>query len=261
MIKVSLEEWMPLYYEIALELGLDPAEDRRATLLLSALLQPRPSPVDALERLLAGRRAAVFGAGPSLEEALERLDLRALRERFTLLAADGATSALVERGVDPHIICTDLDGRVEDQLASNARGSVAVVHAHGDNVPALERYVPSFEGPVVGSTQVEPAPRVYNFGGFTDGDRCAFLALWGGATEVLLIGMDLGPRVGRYSKPWLSGDAEAWGRKAAKNRIAKRLLEWLARRSRQARLYAVGASIDGFAPVSPLELPSLIYGF
>ncbi|MCX8204441.1 MAG: DUF115 domain-containing protein [Candidatus Nezhaarchaeota archaeon] len=258
---MSLEEWMPLYYEIARELGLSPAEDRRATLLLSSLLQHRPPSIVALERLLAGRRAIVFGAGPSLERALSYLDLELIHERFTLLAANGATSALLDYGVVPHVICTDLDGRVEDQLRSNTMGSVAVVHAHGDNVPSLERYVPSLPGPVVGSTQVEPAPGVYNFGGFTDGDRCVFLALWGGATEVFLVGMDLGPRVGKYSKPWLSRDVEAWGRKAAKNRIARRLLEWLAERSRSAKLYVVEASISGFASISLLELTYLVEGF
>ena len=261
MVKVSLEEWMPLYYGIARELGLSPAEDRRATLLLSRLLQGKSASLDLLEALLAERRVMVFGAGPSLERALEHVDLGEARRRFVLVAADGATSALLERGVMPHIVCTDLDGRVEDQLASSAEGSVVVVHAHGDNIPALERYASAFTGPVLGSTQVEPALYVHNFGGFTDGDRCVFLALWGGATEVVLMGMDLGPKVGRYSKPWLRGEVEAWGWKAAKLRIAKRLLEWLAQRCGSVKLYAVGGGLEGFTPLSEVELQGLTEGF
>jgi len=257
LFKVSLKEWMPLYEEIARELNLSPAEDRRATRLLSSLLEGKAcSPLD-IESALGGRRAVVFGAGPSLEPFLDSVALRELRERFVLLAADGATSALLERGVAPHVICTDLDGRVEDQAASSSLGSLLVVHAHGDNVPALERFVPSLKGRVIGSTQVEPMPHVYNFGGFTDGDRCAFLALWGGARGALLVGMDLGPKVGRYSKPWLRGGVEAWGRKAAKLRIAKRLLEWLAQRSR-AELWAVGdVELEGIAKLGPDGLAKL----
>ncbi|RLF08675.1 MAG: 6-hydroxymethyl-7,8-dihydropterin pyrophosphokinase [Thermoprotei archaeon] len=240
---------MPLYAEIARELKLSPVEDRRATQALSSLLEGRACSLQALESLLHGRRALVLGAGPSLESFLEAVDLKELRERFLLIAADGATSALMERGVAPHVVCTDLDGRVEDQAEANAEGSLLVVHAHGDNVQALERYVPYFKGPLIGSTQVEPALYVHNFGGFTDGDRCAFLALWGGAVEVVLAGMDLGVKVGRYSKPWLSGEVEASPRKAAKLRIARRLLEWLAERS-GARLWSVsGAWLRGIEEV------------
>jgi uncharacterized Rossmann fold enzyme len=257
LFKVSLKEWMPLYEEIARELNLSPAEDRRATRLLSGLLEGKACSPLAIESTLKGRRAVVFGAGPSLEPFLDSVALKELGERFILLAADGATSALLERGVAPHVICTDLDGRVEDQAASSSQGSLLIVHAHGDNVPALERYVPSLKGQIIGSTQVEPMPRVYNFGGFTDGDRCVFLALWGGASGALLVGMDLGLKVGRYSKPWLQGSVEAWDRKAAKLRIAKRLLEWLAQRSR-AELWVVGdVELKGFTKLSPDGLARL----
>lgn len=258
MVKVTLKEWMPLYFELARELGLDVAEDRRATLVLSTLLHTRPSPLALLKRLLAGRRVMVFGAGPSLEEALNHLDLEEARRSFTFIAANGSTSALLERGALPHIICTDLDGRVEDQVKSNIEGSLTVIHAHGDNINSLTRYTLSFTGPVVGSTQVEPAYHVYNFGGFTDGDRCVFLASWGGAAEIVLVGMDLGVKVGRYSKPWLKEEVEAWGLKAAKLRIAKRLLEWLASREDKARLYIVGGSLKGFTSLSLKQLRRLV---
>ena len=44
--------------------------------------------------------------------------------------------------------------------------------------------------PVIGTTQIEPISDVYNFGGFTDGDRAVFLAEHFGAKEIELVGFD-----------------------------------------------------------------------
>ena len=66
-----------------------------------------------------------------------------------------------------------------------------VVHAHGDNTDLLRRWVPRFEGPMVGTTQGPPLPHVHNFGGFSDGDRAAFAAHHLGAASVGFAGFDL----------------------------------------------------------------------
>ena len=42
---------------------------------------------------------------------------------------------------------------------------------------------------------------MYNWGGFTDGDRAIMLAEIMAAQEIFLVGMDFGPIIGRYSKP------------------------------------------------------------
>jgi hypothetical protein len=63
------------------------------------------------------------------------------------------------------------------------------VHAHGDNIDKLEKYVPLLHS-IVGSTQSVPLKNVYNFGGFSDGDRCVFLAKEFGAAKINLIGFD-----------------------------------------------------------------------
>jgi hypothetical protein len=152
----------------------------------------RPLPIEVLESLISGRRVNVFGAGPSLER-LERLP-----EEGTKIACDGATSFLLERGAVPEIIVTDLDGRVEDLLEANARGSVVVIHAHGDNVAKLRRYAALFVN-VIATTQAQPFQGVHNFGGFTDGDRAVFLAEHFNAGEIYLYGMDFHSEVGRYS--------------------------------------------------------------
>jgi len=92
-------------------------------------------------------------------------------------------------GFLPDVIVTDLDGILSDILAANEQGSAVVVHAHGDNIPALEKYVPRLTR-VLGTTQAEPIEGIYNFGGFSDGDRCVFLAKSFGAGNINLIGFD-----------------------------------------------------------------------
>ncbi len=136
------------------------------------------------------KRPTSSGAGPSLEKALKEFDF----SDGTLIAADGATSALLENDLVPDIIVTDLDGRIPDlRIANDRGGSFMVVHAHGDNVDKMTSYVPLFSR-VLGTTQTEPLDIVYNFGGFTDGgDRAAFLAEeLGGLGRLCLLALTLG---------------------------------------------------------------------
>jgi uncharacterized Rossmann fold enzyme len=137
----------------------------------------------SLRATFKGREAVVAGNAPTLEEDLGGVS-------HPLIAADEATSVLRKAGIAPDLIVTDLDGNVEDQIAANADGAVAVIHAHGDNIPLIEKWVPRFTGRVIATTQSRPFGRVYNFGGFTDGDRAAFLADHLGATSLLLLGFD-----------------------------------------------------------------------
>jgi len=107
-------------------------------------------------------------------------------KKYVIIAADGATSVLMKNGITPEIIVTDLDGNMDDEAKA---GAIMVVHAHGDNMEALKRYVPEMKN-VIGTTQSRPLWNVYNFGGFTDGDRCVFLAKEFGAKSITLIGFD-----------------------------------------------------------------------
>ena len=130
--------------------------------------------------------AVLCGGGETLEDDISRI-----RESDYIVAADGATTALLEAMLLPDVIVTDLDGRVEDQIDANARGSTVFVHAHGDNVAALRRWVDRFEGRVVGTCQGPPVPGVFNFGGFTDGDRAACIMHELGVRRMSLAGFDL----------------------------------------------------------------------
>jgi hypothetical protein len=223
-----MKVWLPRYRRIANLLGLSVEADWRATLRLARLVKGKAvKPSEAAERI-SGRTVFVFGAGPSLEADLERLSRVNLLGHGVSVAADGAASALLAFKTVPSLVVSDLDGRVKDLLRAERLGALMVVHGHGDNVERLNRFLPKFRR-VLATTQVKPVRGlVYNFGGFTDGDRAAFLAEALKARRIVLAGMDLGETVGRFSKPWLKGEVKASQAKKVKLEIAQELLGWLA---------------------------------
>jgi uncharacterized Rossmann fold enzyme len=81
---------------------------------------------------------------------------------------------------------------LEALLTASRKGAVTLVHAHGDNMEAVEKYVPLFEGPIIPTVQCAPPAGTHNYGGLTDGDRGVFLADHFGATRIVLAGFDFG---------------------------------------------------------------------
>jgi 2-amino-4-hydroxy-6-hydroxymethyldihydropteridine diphosphokinase len=177
--------WEPIYQSILHDFGYSPGRDAEAAMLLAELLRDREPLLCAAEAIVAGHRAVVCGNAPSLEMELVRLQER----ECVFLAADGATSVLLRHGIVPDIVVTDLDGPFPAILKADGMGSIVVVHAHGDNLDALNRYVPQLER-IIGTVQCRPMPGLYNIGGFTDGDRCVFLAKELGAASIKLVGFD-----------------------------------------------------------------------
>ncbi|MFX1475709.1 MAG: 6-hydroxymethylpterin diphosphokinase MptE-like protein [Promethearchaeota archaeon] len=231
---MALEAWWPRYLEIVARFGYSIEEDQRAADLLSDILDGQTIRLSCISNLVTDKNVLIFGAGPSLPRNLEEIIKNNIAQGATLISADGATTALLEQDLQPDLVVTDLDGTVPDILQAHQDGSIVLVHAHGDNTSSLEHYVPillhdQVEGNgVLGSTQARPRPGVINTGGFTDGDRCVFLAEAFRANIIGLVGMDLGVFVGRYSKPNLSADILASKTKREKLSVAKTLLEWLA---------------------------------
>jgi len=162
-------------------------------------------------RKIQNNNAIVIGAGPSIEESRVQNYLleicssgrgkfnTAVSGNMVVIAADGATEMCLDLGIIPDYVVTDLDGDYESLLRADSGGSIMVVHAHGDNFDKIASYVPSLSN-VIGTTQNFPLRNVYNFGGFTDGDRGVSLAVEFLAREILLIGMDFDSRIGFFSK-------------------------------------------------------------
>ncbi len=185
---MEFKEWKPIYKLILDDMGFDRGQDERAAILLSEMLEIKAMKkngiveIDILRRAIKGRDVLVCGKAPRLKDDIKSTDFK----KYVIIAADGATSILRENGVTPDIIVTDLDGNMDDEASA---GAIMVVHAHGDNMEALRREVPRLKR-VIGTTQSEPFKNIYNFGGFTDGDRSVFLAKEMGARSIKLIGFD-----------------------------------------------------------------------
>ena len=182
---MEFQSWEPIYKEILEDFGFSRARDEEAALLLSRLLKDKKGDMAAVAHRLGGRDAAICGNAPSLAAELEGLQGHDL----AFVAADGATAVLLRKCIVPDIVVTDLDGPFDAIRSANIMGSIIVVHAHGDNLDALQECVPML-GQVIGTTQCQPPQGLYNFGGFTDGDRCVFLARALGAASIKLLGFD-----------------------------------------------------------------------
>lgn len=177
------EEWKEYYYLILKDFGFDRGEDELSARLLSESLRGEQAKPEDLEKIIKGRSATVVGDGPNLPNEIDDIC-------GVLISADEATSVLLGNGITPDIVVTDLDGRVEDLICANEKGAVVLIHAHGDNIDRIRMLAGHFKGKVMGTTQSMPFRNIYNFGGFTDGDRGVFLAEHFGAVSIKLVGFD-----------------------------------------------------------------------
>lgn len=222
-------EWSIYYEEILEDFGFSREDDEKSAQLLDEILSEEGClTLDDLSKIVGfSDKFIVFGAGPSLKEHIQKLKENYDLKEYVLVAADGATTAMVEERVAPDIIVTDLDGNLDDILLANLRGANVVIHAHGDNSDKIMQLTPFFTS-VLGTTQAQPVGNLYNFGGFTDGDRAMFLAIALGASEMILAGMDFGSIVTKYSRPNLITEtAKADEIKLKKLGYAKKFTNWI----------------------------------
>lgn len=221
--------WEKYYKEILEDFGFSRENDEESAKLLDEILSTEGClTLDELGEIVGfSNKFIIFGAGPSLKEHILMLKEDYNLKEYVLVAADGATTALVEERISPDIIATDLDGNLDDILIANLRGANVVIHAHGDNIDKIASLTPFFTS-VLGTTQAQPVGNLYNFGGFTDGDRALFLAVALGAEEITLAGMDFGDIVTKYSRPNLENDlGKADEFKKKKLMYASKFTQWI----------------------------------
>ena len=251
----AVTAWQDMYNAILADFAYDTAKDDKSARMLDRMLDEMemPDAYPALRKLIKGKTILVAGSGPSLDESFEALAKHA--GSAVLIAADTAAKPLVDRGIVPHVIVTDLDGDIGCHAEASRRGAVIIAHAHGDNMRMLH-HVRKFRA-CMGTTQAGPVGRIRNLGGFTDGDRAVFTADHFGAGLIILFGMDLDGEVGMHSKTAPSDRAT----KAKKLRKARELLEaWLAGRPRRGRrLYTTsGSRIEGFERITYGDVDRLL---
>ena len=183
---MDFEVWEGYYRQILSEFGFDREEDERSAFILSKLLGGKKlASQDELRALIKGKDVSVIGGGKNLEKELDK-DI----SKNVVIAANGTTSLLLSKKLVPDIIVTDLDGNIDDQISANGMGAIVAIHAHGDNMKQIRKWTPKFMDKVIGTVQCKPFGALYNFGGFTDGDRGVFLADHFGAKSIRLIGFD-----------------------------------------------------------------------
>ncbi len=219
---IWLTHWYP---QICQFLGIDPKEDKDALLNALAITSSNITP-DVLKQLMLDKSVFAIAPGIYLEDELDEYLKRYNRKEDILISADGATSYLISQNIIPHIIVTDLDGNVEDQLTAQKKGSILLIHVHGDNYHKIQKYFEDISnGRFLLTTQIQPLPGSFNFYGFTDGDRIVCLSTVMSAKEIFLIGYDFGSEIGKYSKDG-SIDDELKARKMKKFIIGKSVINW-----------------------------------
>ena len=239
--------WKKRYYDILKEFNYSEKKDIESAIQLNSIL--KKSNIDKkIIHLVEGKTVLVVGSGPSLSSAIPKLKKY---KKSIKIAADSSLKPLVENGIIPDIIITDLDGDENTLKKIAKRKSIFVVHAHGDNIEKLD-LAKKFKN-CIGTTQSKPFGQIQNFGGFTDGDRGVFLANNYGAKKIILFGMDFGNKIGKFSN---TKKIERQT-KLMKLKIGESLLEWLSTFTK-SELFTTSKPIKGFKKISYRELDSII---
>lgn len=135
----------------------------------------------------------VCGNATSLKEDIENC-FYIKKHSVTIIAADGATSILMKLGYLPTIIVTDLDGKcnydIFYEICASKIGSIILIHAHGDNINKIKKYVSKFDNFLSTGQSQKKMKNIYHFGGFTDGDRSVILAYNFSPKIIYLLGFD-----------------------------------------------------------------------
>ena len=239
--------WGKRYFTILKEMNYSEKKDKESALILDSILKKTDS-IEKVKEIIQGNTVFVIGSGPSLSIAIPKL--KKLKKSIKI-AADSSLEPLIDNGITPDIIVTDLDGNEDTIKKISKTKSIFVIHAHGDNIEKLQM-VKKMKN-CVGTTQTNPFNKIQNFGGFTDGDRGVFLASYFDAKKIILFGMDFGNQIGKFSNTKKS-DREI---KLKKLKIGKNLLIWLSTITK-SELFTTSKPIKGFKKITYQELDNII---
>jgi len=239
---MTIRGWDTKFKEIRKEFGYSEKDDLISARKLNSLLKKKSSKKE-IQKKIHGKTVFIIGAGPSLTKSLKYIKKST---NVTKIVADGAVRALLEKNIKPDILVTDLDGDLESIKKIGRTKIPIIVHAHGDNFDRLE-IIKKFSN-VTGTTQTKKIGKLENFGGFTDGDRCVFLAEYFNARKIVLIGMDFGQKIGKYSKHKIVNRKI----KIKKLKFGKRIIEWFGTKSK-ADLFSTN-KMKGYKTIRMIDL-------
>jgi len=232
-------DWLafePYYLEVANDLKLDTTKDYDIANEFSVLVKNDfPKGFLNIKQAIEKKsftKAWIFGAGPSLEKDFKVFEKHYSNQTDLIVGVDGSSLFLIERDIIPDIIFTDLDGSLDALLDCARKGSIIILHAHGDNYNIVKNFYPKIKSyPFLPTVQTKPIePFIFNTGGFTDGDRAISGILnWFPKVKIILLGFTFGMIQGRYSKPTrLKNHADAGEFKLKKLSLAKKFIAKLA---------------------------------
>ena len=239
---MTIHGWDTKFKEIRKEFGYSEKDDLISARKLNSLLKKKSSKKE-FQKKIYDKTVFIIGAGPSLTKSLKYIKKS---RNVTKIVADGAVRALLEKNIKPDILVTDLDGDLESIKKIGKTKIPIIVHAHGNNFDRLEM-IKEFSN-VTGTTQTKKIGKLENFGGFTDGDRCVFLAEYFNARKIVLIGMDFGQKIGKYSKNKVVNRKV----KIKKLKFGKRIIEWFGTKSK-ADLFSTN-KIKGYKTIRMIDL-------
>ncbi len=206
---MNVEIWLNYFYpKIISDFGFSREKDVKSAKILYELGRDKLTDCSVLKDRIANRKVIVVGG------AIKRADSEKILELNEWVVITAGKSILRIKDFLPNFIptvhVTDMEEDDEILIELEKQGCVLVLHAHGDNIDRIRSVVPKL-GRFVATTQAEPFDKIYNFGGFTDGDRAAIIAKTFNAKCVKLVGFDFD---------------RAEGIKLKKLRWAKKILEF-----------------------------------
>ena len=98
--------WKRRYQSILKELNYSEKKDKESAVILDSILK-KNSNNQKIIKLIQGKTVFVIGSGPSLSLAIPKLKKF---KKSIKIAADSSLKPLLENGIVPDIIVTDLDG-------------------------------------------------------------------------------------------------------------------------------------------------------
>ncbi len=263
-----IDQWNNEYLKIVAKLNLSIKEDIKSTRQLESFLNEK-LPYEAnfiLEKVeyVLKHPILVVGAGPSLDIDLELCVQHSIINDLKIIAIDGSCSLFQQHQIIPDIVISDLDGEWSAIRWAISRGAIALIHAHGDNRTIIQDFFEEThlldKKPLIwGTTQNKLKTNLFNFGGFTDGDRGIFLAIHFQSPIIGLIGFDFGEKIGKYSKN-SSQILKNTSRKRVKLKIAQSLISsyYQLHNGIRFNLTDSGEEISGFPKLGQKEFKNAL---
>jgi uncharacterized Rossmann fold enzyme len=185
---MNLDIWLNRFYpQILSDFGFSRDEDTKSAKILYELGKNKLLDCSVLKDRIANKNVVVVGGAIDEADAEEILKLG----DWAIITAGKSILKLSSflPNLTPDVHVTDMEEDDEILIELERKGCILVLHAHGDNIDRIRSVVPKLSK-FVATTQSEPFGRVYNFGGFTDGDRAVIIAKTFNAKSIKLVGFD-----------------------------------------------------------------------